>query len=272
MTSTDLLKRAHAPLLAEAWKEIDEQAANVLRLNLAGRKLVDFDGPRGWHHAAVNVGRLDLDTEAPVPDVAAGLRKVQPLVELRTSIVLDLLELDSIARGAANPELEPVVAAAERMALAEDGAIFHGYQAAGIAGLIDSSPHEPIALKSAEDYPRAVLDGQERLRRAGISGPFALALGPDAYEELLGTTDRGYPTAKLIRREILDGGAIVRSPAIRGGGVLLSTRGGDYELTVGIDLSIGYAHHDRQRVELYLTESFTFRVLEPAAAVRLQRG
>jgi uncharacterized linocin/CFP29 family protein len=51
---------------------------------------------------------------------------------------------------------------------------------------------------------------------------------------------------------------------------VLSLRGGDYELTVGQDLSVGYAYHDKHEVELYLTESFTFRVLEPAAAVRLE--
>jgi uncharacterized linocin/CFP29 family protein len=54
--------------------------------------------------------------------------------------------------------------------------------------------------------------------------------------------------------------------------VLLSVRGGDYQLTVGEDLSIGYALTDRHTVELYLTESFTFRVLEPAAAVHLKHG
>ena len=60
------------------------------------------------------------------------------------------------------------------------------------------------------------------------------------------------------------------APAIEGG-VLLSLRGGDYELHVGQDLSVGYAAHDRQVVELYITESFTFRTLEPAAAVALLR-
>ncbi len=52
--------------------------------------------------------------------------------------------------------------------------------------------------------------------------------------------------------------------------VLLSVRRGDFALTVGQDLSIGYAFHEKHKVELYLTESFTFRVLEPAAAVYLR--
>jgi uncharacterized linocin/CFP29 family protein len=52
----------------------------------------------------------------------------------------------------------------------------------------------------------------------------------------------------------------------------MSTRGGDYELTVGQDLAVGYAVHDRTEVELYLTESFAFRVLEEKAAVFLRRA
>jgi uncharacterized linocin/CFP29 family protein len=51
---------------------------------------------------------------------------------------------------------------------------------------------------------------------------------------------------------------------------VLSRRGGDFEMTVGQDLAIGYKVHDAQDVELYFAESFAFRVLEPAAAVELK--
>jgi len=39
---------------------------------------------------------------------------------------------------------------------------------------------------------------------------------------------------------------------------------------VGQDLTIGYKLHNAREVELYFTESFAFRVLEPAAAVELK--
>ena len=38
----DLLKRQKAPIVSEAWQQIDEEARRVLKLHLAGRKLVDF--------------------------------------------------------------------------------------------------------------------------------------------------------------------------------------------------------------------------------------
>jgi len=264
----DLLKRELAPILPEAWRLIDAEARRVLALNLAGRKLVDFRGPHGWAFAAVNTGRLDLREEKPAAQVHVGVRVVKPLVELRVPVTLDIMELDGVARGATDPDLDPVVEAAERIALAEDRAIFHGLKAAGIVGLVEASPHASIAVAKPADYPRLVIQAKETLQEAGVDGPYALALGPSAFDQLFAAADDGYPIAKRIAPQILDG-PIVRAPALEGG-VVLSTRGGDYELTVGQDLSVGYAWRDKHKVELFLTESFTFRVLEPTAAVHLK--
>jgi uncharacterized linocin/CFP29 family protein len=145
----DLLKRELAPILAEAWKVLDEEAKRVLKLNLAGRKLVDFRGPYGWNHAAVNTGRLQLLDDRPDNNVSVGVRTVKPLIEVRAPILLDLMELDTIARGALDPDLDPVVRAAESVARTEDTAIFHGYPAAKIVGIIESSPHPPIPVAAA---------------------------------------------------------------------------------------------------------------------------
>jgi uncharacterized linocin/CFP29 family protein len=50
---------------------------------------------------------------------------------------------------------------------------------------------------------------------------------------------------------------------------VFSQRGGDAELTLGRDMSIGYHSHDERTVRLYFTESFTFRVVGPEAVVGL---
>ncbi|HSR56196.1 MAG TPA: family 1 encapsulin nanocompartment shell protein, partial [Alphaproteobacteria bacterium] len=42
------LNRTLAPLSAAAWDAIDSEAEQVLKVMLAGRKLVDFHGPLGW--------------------------------------------------------------------------------------------------------------------------------------------------------------------------------------------------------------------------------
>jgi uncharacterized linocin/CFP29 family protein len=266
----DLLKRKLAPIAPPAFAAVDAEAARVLKLNLAGRRLVDFRGPHGWQLAAVNTGRLTMTPHEPDGQVHFGIRQTQPLVEVRVPIRLPIMELDSIARGAPDPDLRPVVTAAERVAHFEDAAIFNGLAPAGIVGVIPASPHHAHKLPpDVTHLPRAILTARETLRQAGIDGPYALALDASYTAQVLAAAEDGYPLSKRLTEEVLDG-PLVRAPAIEGG-VLLSVRGGDYELTVGQDLSIGYAEHDRQTVELYLTESFTFRVLEGAAAVRLAR-
>jgi uncharacterized linocin/CFP29 family protein len=262
----DLLKRKLAPITHEAWEQIDDEARRVLKLNLAGRKLVDFSGPHGLQLAAVNTGRLKHMHNAPVEQVGYAIREVKPLVELRAQIKLETLELDYAARGAKDLDLDPIVNAAEHVARAEDHAIFHGFEPAGITGIIQASPHTPIAVKGPREWTRAISAAKEVLRRAGVGGPYALALGRAAYDAVTSEEEGALPLRLRIEEAMRDG-PLVWAPALEGGAVLVSTRGGDYELTVGQDLSIGYTAHDRTQVELYLTESFTFRVLESKAAI-----
>ena len=61
-------------------------------------------------------------------------------------------------------------------------------------------------------------------------------------------------------------GPVVWAPAVECA-VVLSVRGGDFQLTSGQDLSIGYVDHDAATVRLQLEESLTFRALTPEAAV-----
>jgi uncharacterized linocin/CFP29 family protein len=267
----DLLKRELAPIASEAWEQLDDEARRVLKLHLAGRKLVDFSGPHGWQLGAVNTGRLKHIQPAVTDTVAHAIRDVLPLVELRSSFKLSTLELDYAARGADDLDLDPVIAAAERIARAEDSAIFRGFEPGRIVGIIQASPHTPIDVKSPSEWPRAVSRAKEALRLAGVNGPYALAAGPVAYSELTSEGDDGYPLRKRLEESIAEG-SLVWAPALEEGAVLLSTRGGDFELTVGQDLSVGYASHDQRDVELYITESLTFRVLENKAAVLLRRA
>jgi uncharacterized linocin/CFP29 family protein len=262
------LRRELAPISDAAWRQIDEEATRVLKLKLAGRKLVDFEGPKGAECAAVNLGRTDLLKTAPADGVEAARREVLPLVELRTRFQLARGELDAIENGAKDAALDAVVEAATRVAAAEDGAIFHGYAAGNIQGIDAASTHPTLPISSDYTaYPRSVAEATRLLRLAGVDGPYAIALGPRCYTGLMQATgDGGYPALQVVKR-ILDG-PIVWAPAVRGA-IVLSTRGGDFELTVGRDLSIGYLGHSATTVDLYLVESMTFRVLMPEAAVAL---
>ena len=53
------LLREHAPISAEAWREIDAEATCTLKTLLAARRLVDFEGPLGWAATGVPTGRTE---------------------------------------------------------------------------------------------------------------------------------------------------------------------------------------------------------------------
>ncbi len=262
----DILRRSFAPITEDAWSEIEDTAKDVLRTFLTARKLVDVDGPNGWEQAAVNLGKLKVVQNEPIEDVHWGKRDVLPLIELRIPFFLNQMEVDTIERGSKDADLEPLETAAKKIAKFEDMAIFNGFKDGGIGGILDSSPHSAIQLSNeADQFPKSVAEAVIVLKQEGIPGPYSLVLGTKPYEILNRTVGCGYPPQKMIDQLLL-GGDTLWSPAVEGG-VLISARGGDFELTIGQDLSIGYANHDREKIELYLTESLTFRVIEPAAAV-----
>jgi uncharacterized linocin/CFP29 family protein len=105
-----------------------------------------------------------------------------------------------------------------------------------------------------------------KLRDAGVDGPYAVALSERCYTGLTETTIGGYPILEHIRRIVE--GPIVWAPGLTGA-VVVSMRGGDFQLVVGRDFSIGYLDHDAKKIGLYIEESLTFRLLSPQAAVPL---
>jgi uncharacterized linocin/CFP29 family protein len=262
------LLREHAPITEASWSLIDDEARQRLTPALAARKLVDFAGPHGWEHSATNLGRTSALAQTPVEGVEALRRRTQAVVELRAPFSLARAELRDADRGAPDVDLSALDEAARRIATAEGRAVFHGWEAAEIRGIAQASTHDPISLgEDCAAYPRHVARAVEALLHVGIDGPYGLALGPTAYTRVLETSEHGgYPLLEHLRKII--GGPLVWAPGVDGA-VVLSQRGGDFLLDVGEDLSIGYLRHDDETVELYVVESFSFRIATPEAAVAL---
>jgi uncharacterized linocin/CFP29 family protein len=265
------LLRELAPITDDAWEEIEEEARRQLVVALAARKLVDFSGPHGWDRGATNLGRTDALPQTPVEGVAAARRRVLPLVESRAWFSLARAELEAVDRGAEDVDLDPLAQAARRIALAENTAIFNGWEQAGITGIAQASPHDTIALTDDMNAcPRHVAEAVEVLLREGIEGPYGLALGPTVYRRVIETTEHGgYPLFDHLRKIL--GGPLVWAPGVDGG-VVVSLRGGDFLFECGQDLAVGYHAHDADSVHLYMVETFSFRVATPEAAVALPAG
>jgi uncharacterized linocin/CFP29 family protein len=258
------LHRELAPISDSAWAEIEEETSRTLKRYLAGRRVVDVQGPGGTFLSAVGTGHL-VPISAPGDGIVARQREVKPLVELRVPFELDRQQIDDVDRGANDSNWQPAKDAAKQIAFAEDGAIFDGYAAAGIQGVRQGTCNPIMTLPTdVRDYPEAVAQALSQLRLVGVNGPYSVLLGADAYTALAETSDHGYPVLEHVKRLVND--EIIWAPAIAGAFVL-TTRGGDFALHLGQDVSIGYLSHTDTAVRLYLQETFTFLPLTSEAAV-----
>ncbi|WP_415971356.1 family 1 encapsulin nanocompartment shell protein [Rhodococcus sp. 077-4] len=260
------LHRELAPITAAAWAEIEEEATRTFSRHSAGRRVVDVADPAGSALDAVGTGHL-----AAIEPIADGVlthaRVSQPVVELRVPFTVSRSAVDDVERGARDSDWQPVKDAAEKIAFAEDRAIFESYAAASITGLREGASNAEMSLPAdPRDYPETVSEAVTALRLAGVNGPYSLVLSADAFTAINETSDHGYPVRQHLSR-LLDG-EIIWAPAIDGA-FLMTTRGGDYELHLGQDLSIGYLSHDANSVELYFQESLTFRMYTSEAVVPL---
>ncbi len=260
------LHRELAPVSDEAWAQIEEEAARTFKRHLAGRRVVDVDGPAGVDFSAVGTGHV-REIDPPGEGVLARQRQVAALVELRAPFSLSREQIDDVERGSQDSDWQPVKDAARQVAFAEDRAIFEGYAAGGIDGIHQGSSNPPVTLPAdVTEYPAAVATALSQLRGAGVDGPYSVALSAAAYTAVSETSDHGYPVIDHIKRLLT--GDIIWAPAISGA-VVLTTRGGDFSLHLGQDLAIGYLSHTDAEVRLYLQETLTFLMLTSEAAVVL---
>jgi uncharacterized linocin/CFP29 family protein len=260
------LHRELAPIATAAWTQIEEEASRTIKRYLAGRRVVDVQGPAGTALSAIGTGHL-RSIEAPAKGIIARQRNVKALVELRVPFELDRQAIDDVERGAEDSDWQPLKNAARQIAFAEDGAIFEGYAGGGVEGIAQGTSNPVVTLPAdVRAYPQAIAEALNQLRLVGVNGPYQVLLGAQPYTALSEASDQGYPVLQHIKRLIET--EIIWAPAVAGAFVL-STRGGDFALHIGQDVSIGYSGHTDALVQLYLQETFTFLLLTTEAAVAL---
>ena len=115
------LHRELAPISDAAWAQIEEETSRTLKRYLAGRRVVDVQGPAGTGLSAVGTGHLRT-IAAPKDGIVARQREVKALVELRVPFELDRHTIDDVERGANDSDWQPAKDAARQIAFAEDGA------------------------------------------------------------------------------------------------------------------------------------------------------
>jgi len=259
------LRRGAAPLSAKVWKEIDDIAGSMFKQTVVARRILDFDGPRGWNHVATQLGTFN---PAQMPQYSGKVRFSLPdvmlLTELRADFTLPWADIDIFERVGPRLESKSIEEAARDMALAEDGLAFYG--SSTNPGILSSRDTPRVALSDWSQSGRLVADllaAVEKLDTLGVKGPYEAVFSPHHYYSYLRQTGEGgaYPAAKQLGIVI----AKVHNSPVVDGAVLFSTRGGDFLMTVGGDFTVGYRAHDETAVHLFCVETIAAQLLTPEA-------
>lgn len=267
---TDALKRFAAPISQGVWTAIDGLATSILRSRLSARTVVDFNGPLGWDADSIGLGRTQEIEKAAHGKPSWGIRQVLPIVEVRMPFVLSLVELENLERGAKDVDLMPLENAAKSIAAFEESAVYLGLPKAGILGILSVAQTTPqTTIAAPEPLIDAVAAAMAQLRENDIQGPFAFIGGTKAFALLNRVIPAGGTVGQII--EQMTGMTPAWTPVLEGAAII-SARGGDYALNMGQDIAIGYEKHDSETVSLFFTETFTFQVIEPRAAVEIRLG
>jgi uncharacterized linocin/CFP29 family protein len=263
----DILRRETAQLSDRIWKELEEAAARAARHVMTARRVASFDGPRGWDYFAAPLGTM---TTCRTGDGKAGVcvPELALLAEIRAEYAVPWTAIEAFERGG-TLDTGAAEAAAREVALAEDRiALFGDPVGSGFLASKDSPRVSMRDWATPEHVLADLLRSVETLDKLGVPGPYEAVLAPGRYFAYLRASEEGgYPTARHLKEALA---AVHRCAVMTDGGALFATRGGDFVLTVGGDLAIGYRSHDRDAVHLFCVETVAPQTLNPQAACLLE--
>ncbi len=260
----DTLRRDAAPVSARAWHAIDEAVTQAARHALTARRVSTFDGPHGWDHLVAS----RLGTMTPCQTLEGKATVCRPevvlLSEIRAEFSWPWSSIEVFERGAPGLDTRPAEEAGREVALAEDRLVLYGEPGGGGFLTSPGSPHVRAGDWSVPGRMIAdVLKAVETLDLRGIAGPYELVLSsPRYFAYLQAEGDHGYPAARQLRDVVA---AVHRSLVVHETGALFSTRGGDFMLSVGGDLSVGYRLHDHDAIHLFCVETLGAQTVTPEA-------
>jgi uncharacterized linocin/CFP29 family protein len=263
----DYLRRTSAPLSERTWKALDDAVTQAASHVIAGRRVATFIGPKGWDHVGVPLGTTvpcatkEGEATVCVPEIAL-------LSEIRADFRILWAAIEAFERGAPALETRPAEAAASEVAHAEDRLVFYGDPIG--TGFLTSKESPRLRLQDWSRSSTLLVDltkAVAELDAQGINGPYEAVLSPARYYAYLrAVDDSGFPAAHQLGKIV---GKVHRSAVIREGGALFSTRGDDFVITVGGDLTVGYHMQDHDAVHFFCVETLAGQTLSPEAVCLL---
>lgn len=263
------LHREDAPFGAAVWEAIDTAVVGVAQAQLAGRRLLELEGPFGFGLKSVPLA------DAPAgEDGGLAVSPVLPLAAIRVPFTLGAREIAAFEQTGLPLDLTTVAAAAMEAARREDELVFHGSAEMGLSGILGAPGACKAPLGTWEAVGSAAdeaIGAVTKLDEAGFHGPYAMALPPRLYNQLF----RLYPEGNMTELAHLQGlitGGIVKAGVLDGQALVVAVGRQFSSIVIGQDLAAGLVGPDGAGYEFFLLETLTLRVSQPKSLCVLSAG
>ncbi len=264
----EILNRANAPFGEGVWSEIDEVMGEFLSKRLNLRAAVDFKDGYDYHTDGISTG--DVKSVSNKNDLSIQARVPLNMIEVKKRFKLGSGVIEDIKRGMSDYDDSAFADAANAFAASENGMILQGIKQAGIEGIMSSGEVKSVSVNSAKEILSAVAKGLGTFNKEFVGGPFKLVISSATMAKLHTEFFDGI-SVKAKLDDILGSGSIVVNEDIGDkDALLLSQQGGDFEFYSGLDVSVGFEKEVKDGVELFVTQTCTFRVLGPEAAIAIK--
>lgn len=256
------LSREDAPIDAETWNLLDSTMVEAARTILAGRRILEIEGPYGLGLKAIPL----MDCKGEEGTIAS---PVVPVNLVQKTFLMSKRDLAAYERDRLPLNLDGVATTAIACARLEDSLIFQG--AAGWPGLLTTEDAAELKLSSWNTVGKAadeIIRGVTQLDNAGFHGPYTLALSPARYNLLFRRYPQGSTTELEHIREIVTSG-VVKAPILAKGGVLIASGRQFISIVLGQDMTVGFIGPVGTELEFSISESLALMIRQAGAICAL---
>ena len=251
------LGREDAPIGPETWKALDDTMTEAAKSILTGRKLLHLEGPYGLGLKAVPLQDIRLENGIITSSFV-------PVSLIHKTFSLSKRDLAAAEKEGMPINTAPVASAALEAATLEEALIFEGIRQA--PGLMTYKGASELKLSAWDAMGKAVEDiiaAVTNLDKAGLHGPYTLALAPSRYNLLFRRYPQGGTELEYLQSLVTDG--IYKAPILGSGGVLLASGRQYAAIILGQDMTLGFNGPAGENLEFSVSESMALLVRDPKA-------
>ena len=263
----EFLNRVNAPFGNGVWSEIDSTLNEFLSKRLNIRGIVDFNENYDYNDDAISTKAINEVSNKK--GLSISTREPIKMAEIKKVFSIPKSVIEDIKRGIEDYDDSSLANAANEFATVENDMILNGLKEANIQGIISNKEVPSLDVSSTKEILSGVAQSLGVFNKNFVDGNFKLIISNNTLASLYTQFFDGISVKTKIDDILGQGNIVVNKDIGDKKALLVSQRGGDFELFSGLDVSLGFEKETKDDIELFLIQTSAFRITGPEGAVLL---